>query len=32
MFTVLSSSIVNASNQTKWVFLSNQKCEAQPTS
>ena len=28
MFTVLSSSIVNASNQTKWVLLSNQKCES----
>ena len=31
MFTVLSTSIVNASNHTKCVSLSNQKCEIQPT-
>ena len=30
MFTVLLSSIVNASNCTKCVFLSNQKCKIQP--
>ena len=28
---VLLASIVNASNQTKRVSLSNQKCEVQPT-
>ena len=28
---VLLASIVNASNQTKRVFLTNQKCEVQPT-
>ena len=31
MFIVLLSSIVNASNHTKYVSLSNQKCEIQPT-
>ena len=31
MFIVLLSSIVNASNHTKCVSLSNQKCEIQPT-
>ena len=31
MFIVLLSSIVNASNYTKWVSLSNQKCIIQPT-
>ena len=31
MFIVLLTSIVNASNHTKWVSLSNQKCEIQPT-
>ena len=31
MFIVLSSSTVNASNNTKCVLLSNQKCEIQPT-
>ena len=31
MFIVLLSSIVNASNQTKFVLLSNQKCEIQLT-
>ena len=31
MFTVLLSSIVNASNRSKCVFLSNQKCKIQPT-
>ena len=31
MFIVLLSSVVNASNQTKCVLLSNQKCEIQPT-
>ena len=31
MFTVLSSNIVNGSNHTKCVSLSNQKCITQPT-
>ena len=31
MFIALSSSIVNASNHTKFVLLSNQKCDIQPT-
>ena len=31
MFIVSSASIVNASNHTKCVSLSNQKCENQPT-
>ena len=31
MFIVLSTSIVNASNHTKCISLSNQKCEIQPT-
>ena len=31
MFIVLLTSIVNASNNTKCVFLSNQKCKIQPT-
>ena len=31
MFIVLLSSIVNASNHTKCVLLSNQKCKIQPT-
>ena len=31
MFIVLLASIVNASNYTKCVLLSNQKCEIQPT-
>ena len=31
MFLVLLSNIVNASNHTKCVLLSNQKCEIQPT-
>ena len=31
MFIVLLTSIVNASNHTKCVILSNQKCEIQPT-
>ena len=31
MFTVLLANIVNASNHTKCVSLSNQKCEIQPT-
>ena len=31
MFIVLLASIVNASNHTKCVFLSNQKCMIQPT-
>ena len=31
MFIVLLSSIVNASNHTKCISLSNQKCEIQPT-
>ena len=31
MFIVLLSSIVNASNHTKCVLLSNQKCKNQPT-
>ena len=31
VFTVVLSSIVNASNQTKCVLLSNQKCKIQPT-
>ena len=31
MFIVLLTSIVNASNHTKCVSLSNQKCEIQPT-
>ena len=30
-FTVLSNSVVNASNHTKCVSLSNQKCMTQPT-
>ena len=31
MFIVLLTSIVNASNHTKCVFLSYKKCEIQPT-
>ena len=31
MFIILLTSIVNASNHTKYVLLSNQKCEIQPT-
>ena len=31
MFIVLLSNIVNASNHRRWVSLSNQKCETQPT-
>ena len=31
MFTVVLSSIVNASKHTKWVSLCNQKCMIQPT-
>ena len=31
VFTVVLSSIVNASNQAKCVSLSNQKCKIQPT-
>ena len=31
MFIVLLTSIINASNHTKYVLLSNQKCEIQPT-
>ena len=31
MFIILLSSIANASNHTKCVLLSNQKCETQPT-
>ena len=31
MFIVLLSSIVNASNDKKFVLLSNKKCEIQPT-
>ena len=31
MFAVLLSNIVNRSNHTKWVMLSNQKCMIQPT-
>ena len=31
MFIVLLARIVNASNHTKCVSLSNQKCEIQPT-
>ena len=31
IFIGLLSSIVNASDHTKWVSLSNQKCEIQPT-
>ena len=31
MFIVLLTSIVNASNHTKCVSLSNQKCKIQPT-
>ena len=31
MFIVLLTNIVNASNHTKCVSLSNQKCEIQPT-
>ena len=31
MFIVLLPSIVNTSNYTKCLFLSNQKCEIQPT-
>ena len=31
MFIVLLSSIVNASNHTKCVLLSNQKCMIHPT-
>ena len=30
MFTVLLTSIVNISSHTKYVSLSNQKCEIQP--
>ena len=30
MFIRLLTSIVNASNHTKWVSLSNQKCKTQP--
>ena len=30
-FTVLLNSVVNASNHTKCVSLSNQKCMTQPT-
>ena len=30
MFIVLSTSVVNASNHTKCVSFSNQKCELQP--
>ena len=31
MFIVLLTSIVNASNHTKCISLSNQKCKIQPT-
>ena len=31
MFIVLLTNIVNASNHTKYVSLSNQKCKIQPT-
>ena len=31
VFIVSSASMVNASNHTKYVSLSNQKCEIQPT-
>ena len=31
MIIVLLTNIVNASSHTKYVFLSNQKCEIQPT-
>ena len=31
MFIVLLTSLVNASSYTKYVLLSNQKCEIQPT-
>ena len=31
MFIVLLTSIINASNHTKWVSLNNQKCEIQAT-
>ena len=31
MFIVLLSNIVDGSNHTKFVFLSNQKCMTQPT-
>ena len=31
MFLVLLASIVNASTHTKYISLSNQKCESQPT-
>ena len=31
IFIVLLSNIVNASNHAKWISLSNQKCEIQPT-
>ena len=31
MFLILLSSIANASNHTKCVSLSNQKCNTQPT-
>ena len=31
MFIVLLSSIVNVSNHTKWVSLSNQKCMTETT-
>ena len=31
MFIVVLSSIVNASNNTKYISLNNQKCEIQPT-
>ena len=31
IFIVLLSNIVNVSNHAKWISLSNQKCEIQPT-
>ena len=31
MFIVLLNNIVNGSNHTKWLLLSNQECIAQPT-
>ena len=31
MFSVFLTSLVNASNHTKWVSLSNQEFEIQPT-
>ena len=31
MFIVLLSNIVNGSNHTKYILLSNQKCMIQPT-